>query len=132
MKWCNICSKGYRDNFYFCTNCGSELTNIQEKNSHRRINIIILSLFVLVITATIVGTLYEHIKYKEQQEGIAESQYQKVLEEYKNTPTISDLAINSDWTHYIKGNYIYIEGSVTNKSTKNIRYYEVGIKFLDS
>ena len=38
-------------------------------------------------------------------------------------PTTSDFEIDSDWTHHIKGDYIYIEGSVTNiSSSKTISF----------
>ena len=38
----------------------------------------------------------------------------------------------SGWLHYVKGNYIYIEGNVKNHSNKEIRYYEIGVSLLDN
>ena len=76
-------------------------------------------------------SLHEHQKFTEQQEAIKNYQTQKYFEDLRNTPKTSDLKIDSGWTHKIKGDYIYIDGSVTNISSKFIVYYEIGVEFLD-
>ncbi len=41
------------------------------------------------------------------------------------------MTILSDWTTRTSRNYLYIEGTVKNTSSKDVRYYEIGVKFLD-
>ena len=86
--------------------------------------------FVLIVVAIV--TVHEQMQLKKQQDAIKIGQYERAVEEYRTTPTTSDIEINPGWRHYIKGDYIYIEGSVKNSSNKEIRYYEIGIKFLDN
>lgn len=129
MKRCRSCSKDYSDEFEFCPECGKPLVAKKKANNRRELIIGLCALLLIVVVAT---TLHERIQLKNQREAIAASLYEKAIEKYRTTPTTSDIEIESGWKHYVKGNYIYIEGSVKNNSNKEIRYYEIGIKFLDN
>lgn len=41
------------------------------------------------------------------------------------------MTILSDWTTRTSRNYLYIERTVKNTSSKDVRYYEIGVKILD-
>lgn len=68
---------------------------------------------------------------QKQKDAIEQSKYDRALQEYLSTPTTGDLTILSDWTTRTSRNYLYIEGTVKNTSSKDVRYYEIGVKFLD-
>ena len=78
-------------------------------------------------------TIVEQKSIKDTRKEIEDYKYQKAMDEYLSTPTISDIKINSDWIQEKSGNYIYITGSVTNLSqSKEIRYFKIEAKFYDS
>lgn len=129
MKHCNSCSKNYSEKYEFCPECGKPLGKQHGVNSSKKTFAYLIGL-VLIVVAVI--TLHEQMQLKEQQDAIQAGQYERVIKEYRATPTTSDIEIAPDWKHYLKGNYIYIEGSIKNSSNKEIRYYEIGIKFLDN
>ena len=129
MKQCNSCSKGYGDEFDFCPECGKPLVSKKKFSNQKKLIFCLIGLVIIVVSAI---TIHEHLQFKNQQEAIAISQHKKAVKDYKTTPTVSDIEIVPGWKDYVKGNYIYIEGSVRNSSQKKIRYYEIGIKFLDA
>lgn len=128
MKECKKCSKKYDDSFDFCPACGERLTAEAKPFSKRTalIGVCILAAFLVIS-----GLLREFSQIQAQKDAIAQSQYDRALQEYLNTPAVSDLSISSNWTTRTSGNYIYIEGTVQNNSSKDARYYEIGVKFLD-
>ena len=77
------------------------------------------------------GSVHELSQVKSQKDAIEQSKYDRALQEYLSTPTTGDLTILSDWTTRTSRNYLYIEGTVKNTSSKDVRYYEIGVKFLD-
>lgn len=128
MKQCKNCSKSFNDDLNYCPQCGKQLRSISAKPSSKKIVLAISLGFVFLI---IIGMFYEYSIVQRQKSKIAQDQYQKAVEEQRNTPSTSDLTINSGWTHRIEGDYINIDGSVTNSSSKDISYYEIGVKFID-
>lgn len=77
------------------------------------------------------GSVHELSQVKSQKGAIEQSKYDRALQEYLSTPTTGGLTILSDWTTRTSRNYLYIEGTVKNTSSKDVRYYEIGVKFLD-
>lgn len=129
MKHCNNCLKDYSEKYEFCPECGRLLGKKDGVSSSKKTIVYLIGL-VLIIVAFL--TLHEQMLLRRQQDAIKEGQYKRAIEEYRTTPTTADIEIVPGWQHYVKGNYIYIEGSVKNSSNKEIRYYEIGIKFLDN
>ena len=138
MKICTKCKKIYNEEFSYCNVCGEKLIDdnttrmknlIQEKR-----NVIIGIGVVLLIAILGIGiTISEQKKMNDTKQAIEDYKYEKAVQEYKSTPTTLDLKVNSDWTQKKTGNYIYINGSVTNtSSSKTISYFEVEAKFYDS
>lgn len=56
-------------------------------------------------------------------------EHQKKIRETLHPST--KLKIQPGFTHYTKGDYIYINGTVKNVSDTDIRYFEVRVDFLD-
>lgn len=133
MKICPRCKKTYADEFSFCNTCGCGLEQPKvpiTKNKNMMVAIIIVALVAIV---GIGFAITEQKKISDTRKEIEDYKYNKALEEYRNTPTTSDIKVNSDWTTEKSGNYIYIKGTVTNTSySKTISYYEVEAKFYDS
>ena len=75
------------------------------------------------------GSVHELSQVKSQKDAIEQSKYDRALQEYLSTPTTGDLTILSDWTTRTSRNYLYIEGTVKNTSSKDVRYYEIGSNF---
>lgn len=132
MKICPKCKKTYTDDFAFCNNCGCSLE--QQKIPITQNKNMLLAIIIVAIVAVVgIGfAITEQKKLSDTRKEIEDYKYNKVLEEYRNTPTTSDIRVNSDWTTEISGNYIYIKGTVTNTSySKTISYFEVEAKFYD-
>lgn len=128
MKCCKKCSVKYPDDVVFCPTCGSQLEPTPSTQNRKLPIIIAVCLLVLFL----LGFAWnDHNKLTAQQDAMNAARVQKEWEEYLNTPTTSDLRINSGWRHYVDGNYIYVEGTVTNKSDKDISYYEIKAEYLD-
>lgn len=127
MKKCPKCNKLYADEFSFCNTCGCSL----EKHN-RNVNIAVIIIAIVAILG--IGlALLEQSKMNQTRKDIENYKYSKSLQEYRNTPTISDLTINSNWTTDHRGNYVYIKGTVTNNSSsKTISYFKIMAKFYDS
>lgn len=138
MKKCPKCNKSYNDEFSFCNSCGEKLIDNNAtviKNTLVGKRNIIIGIAVVIVVAVIgIGiTISEQKKMSDTKQAIEDYKYEKAVQEYKSTPTTSDLRVNSDWTQKKSGNYIYINGSVTNtSSSKTISYFEVEAKFYDS
>ena len=129
MKECKKCSKKYNDSFDFCPTCGEKLSPEVKPLLPKRT--IAISICIIAVFLVIGGLAHEFNQIQKQKEAIEQSQYNRALQEYLNTPTTSDLTIDSNWTTRTSGNYIYINGTVRNNSSKNVSYYEIGVKFLD-
>ena len=143
MKSCPKCNRQYTDEYSFCNVCGHELvvgdecnkvTREVNKNISKNRNQIFAIVIVALIAVIGIGvTLSEQKKMKDTKQAIEDYKHEKALQEYMSTPKTSDLRINSGWTSKVKGNYIYINGSVTNiSSNKTISYFEVEAKFYDA
>lgn len=128
MKKCKKCSRQYDDSFIFCPDCGEKLSPAAPKISKRNALLIVCIAAALLIVG---GSVHELSQVKSQKDAIEQSKYDRALQEYLSTPTTSDLTILSDWTTRTSRNYLYIEGTVKNTSSKDVRYYEIGVKFLD-
>ena len=128
MKECKKCSKQYDNSFVFCPDCGEKLSPATPKISKRNALLIVCIAAALLIVG---GSVHELSQVKSQKDAIEQSKYDRALQEYLSTPTTSDLTILSDWTTRASRNYLYIEGTVKNTSSKDVRYYEIGVKFLD-
>lgn len=130
MKECRNCHKLYDDNHVFCPECGDRLVSptISTPSTKRHLSVIVG--LVVAFLLLLIGR--EFIEFQNQKREITEYQRSKRIEEYRNSPKTTDLTINSDWDYYYKGNYIYIKGRVSNNSSKDISYYEICVKFLDS
>mgnify|MGYP006934530153 FL=1 len=128
MKECKKCSKQYDDSFVFCPDCGKKLSPAAPKVSWRNALLIVCIAAALLIVG---GSVHELSQVKSQKDAIEQSKYDRALQEYLSTPTTGDLTILSDWTTRTSRNYLYIEGTVKNNSSKDVRYYEIGVKFLD-
>lgn len=122
------CSKQYDDSFVFCPDCGKRLSPSAPKISKRNVLLIVCIAAALLIVG---GSVHELSQVKSQKDAIEQSKYDRALQEYLSTPTTGDLTILSDWTTRTSRNYLYIEGTVKNTSSKDVRYYEIGVKFLD-
>ena len=122
------CSKQYDDSFVFCPDCGERLSPSAPKISKRNALLIVCIAAALLIVG---GSIHELSQVKSQKDAIEQSKYDRALQEYLSTPTTGDLTILSDWTTRTSRNYLYIEGTVKNTSSKDVRYYEIGVKFLD-
>lgn len=122
------CSKQYDDSFVFCPDCGERLSPSAPKISKRNALLIVCIAAALLIIG---GSVHELSQVKSQKDAIEQSKYDRALQEYLSTPTTGDLTILSDWTTRTSRNYLYIEGTVKNTSSKDVRYYEIGVKFLD-
>lgn len=129
MKKCRKCKKKYNDEVDFCIYCGKRLS----KGSN---NVIVAVVIVIIIIIAMLGigiSLLEQKKIHDTKQAIEDYKYQKMVKEYKSTPTLSDIVINDDWAVEKDGSYLYIRGSVTNiSSSKIISYFEVEAKFFDS
>ena len=128
MKHCKKCSLEYPDDIIFCPVCGTQLepdTSPQKRNFFFICIVFVIALFVFGFA------LNDYNKLSDQQSAMSAARAQKEWEEYLSTPSTSDLRINSGWRHYVDGNYIYVEGTVTNKSDKDISYYEIKAEYLD-
>jgi len=138
MKKCPKCNKLYNDDFSFCNTCGEKLLDDNAtiiKNMVIEKRDIFIGIIIVVAVAIIgIGiTISEQKKMSDAKQAIEDYKYEKAVQEYKSSPTTSDLRVNSDWTQKKSGNYIYINGSVTNtSSSKIINYFEVEAKFYDS
>lgn len=88
-------------------------------------------LIVCIAAASLIvgGSVHELSQVKSQKDAIEQSKYDRALQEYLSTPTTGDLTILSDWTTRTSRNYLYIEGTVKNTSSKDVRYYEIGSNF---
>ena len=113
MKHCNNCLKDYSEKYEFCPECGRLLGKKDGVSSSKKTIVYLIGL-VLIIVAFL--TLHEQMLLKRQQDAIKEGQYERAIEEYRTTPTTADIEIVPGWQHYVKENYIYIEGSVKNSS----------------
>ncbi len=136
MKECPKCHKVYNDEYSFCNICGIGLQNKNDikEYANKNKNMILAVLIVGIVAILGIGiTLSEQKKMQDTKQAIEDYKYEKAVQEYKSTPTTSDIKINSDWETERDGNYIYIRGSVTNvSSSKTISYFEVEAKFYDS
>lgn len=136
MKECPKCYKKYNDEYSFCNSCGVELQNKVNVKDYTNKNMNVIMAVVVVGLVAILGlgiTLSEQKKMQDTKQAIEDYKYEKIVQEYKSTPTTSDIRVNSDWNWKIDGNYIYICGSVTNtSSSKTISYFEVEAKFYDN
>ena len=121
------CSKQYDDSFVFCPDCGERLSPSAPKISKRNALLIVCIAAALLIIG---GSVHELSQVKSQKDAIEQSKYDRALQEYLSTPTTGDLTILSDWTTRTSRNYLYIEGTVKNTSSKDVRYYEIGVKFF--
>lgn len=132
MKVCPKCKKTYVDDFGFCNTCGCSL-ELQKVPITKNKNILTAIIIVAIVAIIGIGlVVLEQKKINDTRKEIEDYKYNKVLEEYRNTPTASDIRVNSDWTIEKSGNYIYIKGTVTNTShSKTISYFEVEAKFYD-
>ena len=126
MKECKKCSKQYDDSFVFCPDCGERLSPSAPKISKRNALLIVCIAAALLIAD---GSVHELSQVKSQKDAIEQSKYDRALQEYLSTPTTGDLTILSDWTTRTSRNYLYIEGTVKNTSSKDVRYYEIGSNF---
>ena len=88
-------------------------------------------LIVCIAAASLIvgGSVHELSQVKSQKDAIEQSKYDRALQEYLSTPTTGDLTILSDWTTRTSRNYLYIEGTVKNTSSKDVRYYKIGSNF---
>ena len=132
MKICPKCKKKYTDDYEYCNLCGCRLE--QQKIPFTQNRNVMIALIIVTIVAIIgVGIGFvEQRKISTTRKEIERYKYNKSMEEYRNTPTTSDIKINSGWKTEKRGNYIYIKGTVTNTSlSKTISYYEVEAKFYD-
>ena len=138
MKICTKCKKIYNEEFSYCNVCGEILiddntTRMKNLIQEKRNVIIGIGVVLLVAILGIGITISEQKKMNDIKQAKEDYKYEKKVQEYKSTPTTSDLKVNSDWTQKKSGNYIYINGSVTNtSSSKTISYFEVEAKFYDS
>ena len=130
MKKCKKCREVYDDNHIFCSKCGNKLSSETSISQPRKVQIFIVVGLLVVFLLLLIG--HESIQFRNQKQEIAEYRRNRSIEEYQNTPRNTDLTINSNWNYHREGNYIYIDGSVSNNSSKDISYYEIGVKFLDS
>ncbi len=129
MKICPRCKKSFSDEYSFCNNCGCSLDQVPKPDHKMIVAIGIVALIAIVVLG---GAVSEKRKVAENRKEIENYKYNKAVEEYRSTPRVSDLRINSDWTKEKDRNYIYIKGSVTNTSlSKTISYFEVEAKFYD-
>ncbi len=130
---CKKCGKNYEDNNNFCTKCGIALSDkgsnwFSKLNNQAKAVIIVISVVVIGIFGYLI---YENVLFNNRKQEMQESRMEKALEEYANTPVTSDLRI-MNWTKHRSGDYIYINGTVRNISSKTIRYFRIDAKFLDS
>lgn len=140
MRVCPNCKEKYDDNMEYCMKCGTKLesdtgNHLSTASSGKPFDrqkmfgigaVVIIFLIVLGIAVS------DQNRFKSNQDSIDNYRQQKAYEEALSKPLITDLQINPDWKHYTEGSYIYIEGTVKNiSSSKHIRYYEIGVKFLD-
>ena len=131
MKVCPNCKNTSSDDLSFCSICGNRLK--QQKTPIKNIYMsIAISAIVIIVIIGIGFTISEQKKISDTKKEIKDYKYHKALEEYRNTPTTSDIRINRNWTTEKSGNYIYIKGTVTNTSaSKTISYFEVEAKFYN-
>ena len=127
------CSKQYDDSFVFCPDCGERLSPSAPKISKRNALLIVCIAAALLIVG---GSVHELSQVKSKRTPSSRANtivafFCFALQEYLSTPTTGDLTILSDWTTRTSRNYLYIEGTVKNTSSKDVRYYEIGVKFLD-
>lgn len=127
MKRCKKCALEYSDETDFCPSCGTRLETVVPTQNHKLLIIICIAIAVFLFGFV----LSDYNKLTTQQNAMNAARAQKEWEEYLSTPSTSDLRINSGWRHYVDGNYIYVEGTVTNKSDKDISYYEIKAEYLD-
>lgn len=136
MKVCRNCRKWYDDECTFCNACGMKLGNQIDikKLVIKHKNLLIAATVVFVVAILGIGfTLSEQKKIHDTKQAMDDYKMEKAMEEFRTTPTISDIKINSGWETERSRNYIYIRGSVTNTSkSKEINYFEVEAKFYDS
>lgn len=125
MKLCRNCNKKFSNEFKFCTDCGTYLK--KDDKLFKRVLIILLILTAIIF----------FIKYLESNISDFNTARQD-LQDYKNEKIINeylskyDIQIESDWKYTIKGDYIYINGSVKNVGNKDVNYFEIGAEFIDS
>lgn len=129
MKICVKCLTKYDADYDYCPKCGSNLKPIPSGISKYSVIALLCAVLVIIV---IVGMFKETSAIQKQQDEIIQGRYERALEEQRNTPSTSDLTINQDWSHRRDGKYIYITGTVSNNSTKDINYYEIGVRFFDA
>lgn len=120
--YCLKCGKELKDGTNFCDNCGTKT-----KKLYKRMVIVIIAVIIAAISVTTI-IIVEQTKQKKQRQ----KELDYIVQEYQNKPTKYDIEIVPGWTFTKKGNYTYIEGFVKNTSSKNINYYEIAAKYLDS
>lgn len=132
MKVCPKCKKLFSDDFSFCDTCGFGLVERRKGFAWNKGTILALVVVVIVAAIGIGLAVSQQMAINDNKREIEQYKYNKELQEYLNTPTTSDLRINSNWTTEKERNYIYIRGSVTNTSlNKTISYFAVEAKFYD-
>lgn len=129
MKRCRKCAIEYADDIMYCPSCG---TKLESDSTMQKPKVVALGLVVVAAFILLGFIRSDHKKLADQQSARIAAREQKEWEEYLNTPTTSDVRIDSGWRCYIDGNYIYVEGTVTNKSSKDISYYEIKAEYCDS
>lgn len=129
MKMCNKCHESCSDDMNYCVSCGGELSHISRKTPKQRIVIAVVITFVAIVT---IVSIVEAKKFSDSREAVENDRNTRIYEDYISTPTTYDVEIEDGWTWEVDGNYIKIEGSVSNISDKAISYYEVTAEFLDS
>lgn len=129
MKTCNKCHESYSDDMNYCVSCGGELGSIPRRIPKQKIIIAVVITFVAIVS---IISIVEAKKFSDSRKSVENDRNTRIYEDYISTPTTSDIEIEDGWTWDVDGDYIKIEGSVSNISDKTISYYEVTAEFLDS
>lgn len=124
MKKCKHCGMEQAKDADFCVGCGESI-----KSSGQQKKIIAVCLSLVLVTGLVL--VKDMITQEQNRKKLEEEQIDRWVEDYMNTPKTSDISFSDDWNMRYNGDYIYVEGTITNTGTNPIRYYKITVNFLD-
>lgn len=124
MKKCRHCGMEQAEDAVFCVGCGesTKTTGQQKKVVAICLSLVLVTGFVLV---------KDMITQEQSRKNLEDEQINRWVEDYLNTPKVTDITFKNDWEMNLKNDYYYVDGSITNTGSNPIRYYKITVNFLD-
>ncbi len=130
MKQCPKCGLPIQDEDRFCVRCGGAL-----KGSHltqKKLIVIVTLIAVVALGVLLFILLSDNSRFEQAARDVDSRRTERIISEYFSTPRLDDLVVAKGWRFYTEGDYVYVEGHVTNLGDNEINYFEITAEFLDS